>query len=712
MDEHGQEPVEELTLEVPGTVRTQRRRALWAVLGFMGLVAGGLVVSSANDDGGERPGLPVDLASSTREAGAADSVMAWFVYVPGDDLPSLGGEATAYRLSGDVDETQVRALADELGLDAAVVDDGGGGWSVTGEGGLGRLDVHADSGASWSYFGGYADCVTEEGGVVSCYGQGSDCAATDQAAKPCSIAEAGGSGGCDGTPETPCVPTTTVPECGGPAVDCIDDQPVTDDPAVAEPRDTGSDCAHDDCIAPDVAVPAPAVGLEGTTTPPDDVAQVALDVVAASGADVDDASVTGLPGAGEDVSDVWYVMVEPRLDGVPSGLISSIVVSADLQVISGNGFLGQPEAVGDYPLLDTRAAIDRANAQRGAFGGIEPAVGAAEDAVTSTTGGTDAGVTDDRDATVTTVVGSADPCAPLEGSDDGCGGGGTTDCGGDGCVEPTSTIPCKVQADGSEVCEVIECSVGVAVGEERRTNDSVASAQPCDVPSCPQPQPLPPLGSDSAPETTECAPTPTVPVPEPVPAPEALEVVLVDAERSLVLLPSNDGSGDAYLVPAYRFTVADGGTVDLPAVADEALSGPATTETTVPDTTEPAPVPVPEPLPCEVLEEQDPGTETTHTIQTCPTPEDDLLQIGGDGYYVDVDVECAGGSFVLGGRVWVTEDEAVAGWADPGERHEGGTFTLDAEDHGTFVGDAAGTLTAEFRTLGPNEDIFCQPQPR
>ena len=59
-----------------------------------------------------------------------------------------------------------------------------------------------------------------------------------------------------------------------------------------------------------------------------------------------------------------------------------------------------------------------------------------------------------------------------------------------------------------------------------------------------------------------------------------------------------------------------------------------------------------------------------------------------------------------------TDDEEVAGWADPGERHEGGTFTLDAEDHGTFVGDAAGTLVAEFRTLGPAEDIFCTPEPR
>jgi hypothetical protein len=153
-------------------------------------------------------------------------------------------------------------------------------------------------------------------------------------------------------------------------------------------------------------------------------------------------------------------------------------------------------------------------------------------------------------------------------------------------------------------------------------------------------------------------------------------------------------------------------------VSDEALAGPSSTETTVPVTPAPEPAPVPEPQPCEVLEEGD-ASGTTHTIQTCPTPNEDpvILEEGeepvvGVGYYVDVDVECAGGSFALGSGVWVTDDEAVVGWADPSERHEGGTFTLDGEDHGTFVGDAEGTLVADFRKLGPAEDIFCQPQPR
>jgi hypothetical protein len=81
----------------------------------------------------------------------------------------------------------------------------------------------------------------------------------------------------------------------------------------------------------------------------------------------------------------------------------------------------------------------------------------------------------------------------------------------------------------------------------------------------------------------------------------------------------------------------------------------------------------------------------------------------GVGYYVDIDFECRG--FVLGDQVWILDDASSADWEQPGERWEGGIFTLDAKDHGTFVGDAARTKVAGFRTLGPAEDIFCTPRP-
>jgi hypothetical protein len=227
----------------------------------------------------------------------------------------------------------------------------------------------------------------------------------------------------------------------------------------------------------------------------------------------------------------------------------------------------------------------------------------------------------------------------------------------------------------------------------------------CELPTCPQGLP-PEDGSAAAPSTADCAPPPPdpIPMPAPLPAPTPAEVVLVDAEHSLVALPANDGTGDTYLVPGYRFTTEDGGTVDLPAVADSALAGPAPTQTTVPDAVVRAPVPLPAPVPCEVLEEQDPGTETTHTMQTCPTPKEEPRVLSDDeepaigvGYYVDVHVEhCpyvefAGWfwSFVADG----TADPVADGWAMP---TEGGTFTLESDTDATFVGDAAGTKVGHF----------------
>ena len=183
-----------------------------------------------------------------------------------------------------------------------------------------------------------------------------------------------------------------------------------------------------------------------------------------------------------------------------------------------------------------------------------------------------------------------------------------------------------------------------------------------------------------------------------------LEVVLVDAEPALAPLTAVDGSTDVYLVPAYRFTDADGGRVDLPAVADSTLTTPPTTDTSAVDPSEPPVVTVPDTVPCEPLVEDD-GSGTTHTIQPdpeCadsrpgPLPDGEEPQIGV-GYYVDVVVgHCTYVEF--GGWFWSfwAGDGAAnpeSDWATP---TEGGTFTLRSETEADFVGDAAGTKVGRF----------------
>jgi hypothetical protein len=206
-------------------------------------------------------------------------------------------------------------------------------------------------------------------------------------------------------------------------------------------------------------------------------------------------------------------------------------------------------------------------------------------------------------------------------------------------------------------------------------------------------------------------------VPAPAPQDGRIEVVLVDVEPALIVLGAVDGSPDAYLVPAYRFTDVDGGQVDLAAVADSALTTPPTTGTSA-DVPSP-PETVVEPQPCDAPLVEEDASGTTITVPPdigCAAPDPVLLAEGeepalGVGYYVDVDTECE--ALDLGGTVWILDEGDVSGWADPGERHEGGTFTLDSPEHGTFVGDHQGITTATFRRPSGTEQISsCDPVPR
>ena len=58
----------------------------------------------------------------------------------------------------------------------------------------------------------------------------------------------------------------------------------------------------------------------------------------------------------------WQVTVEPRLDGVPTSLFTAVAIGPDGNVESASGQVGDPERVGTYPLLDSAARIERANA--------------------------------------------------------------------------------------------------------------------------------------------------------------------------------------------------------------------------------------------------------------------------------------------------------------------------------------------------------------
>lgn len=666
---------EDIALQPVSVGVRSRRRALWGVLAAIIAVTGAVVVSSGGDGG--PPRLPVALGSSGgREAAtastSADMMLAWVTYIAGDGLPGLGGEAAAYRLTGAVDAGRVRALAASLGLKGDPTHEGRL-WHL--QSGDAVLEVYEESGGGWWY--------SPQAGVVSSGGSTSG----------------GGSAGCDPT-ATECAgsgtgtvgPATTIPgdACAKDGSVCSSPPTPSECPQNAQCATTtivcpaGAACAVPDCPPnADCALPPPTEPVPPADLPSKAEARtIALDLLTATGMDVADAKVTV-----EGPYDAWYVTVEPRLDGVPvTGWVSSVGVGSKGVVMSASGTLGTPERLGSYPLLDTRAAIDRLNKLQGqyggGYGGGPVPMGAPYPAAR------DSGVATADAPMPTTPCSPDDPsCAPLVSS-----------------VGPPTTVTsqCKVQPDGTEVCETTGVdSVPPGGGP---VECLTPSAEPGTDPAIAVPTTTcGPVGicNDTVPSApTDGAETTLAPSPEcqpPVP-PEPVEVTLTKAEPVLTPLPASDGSGDVYLVPGYRFSNVDGVVVDVAAVADDSLAP----TTTVPDTTNSSAVTPPSK--CETLVEGD-GSGTTHTIQTCPQPaEPRRLEPGqtpeiGVGYYVDVNTHC--GMLVFADRWWATDSSTPLPWSTP---TEGGTFTLSSADAGTFVGDAEGTKTAEFTARGPASD--------
>lgn len=246
-------------------------------------------------------------------------------------------------------------------------------------------------------------------------------------------------------------------------------------------------------------------------------------------------------------------------------------------------------------------------------------------------------------------------------------------------VEPPTLEPgpCQHQADGRDLCEPVEPGI-----------------------TCPQAVPAVDASVDD-PATIDC--TPPVPpdagdpggVPLPEPEPPAVQIELLDAEEALLALDATDGSAVLYLVPAYRFTTADGGVVDLPAVADEALVEPTTT----------AP---PSTAPPDTVATTQPTTTTTTVgaVEVVPLAPGETPEIGVP-YYVDVSVlgHCGFISVELAGTWWWADGLELDRWATP---TEGGRLVLVADDEAEFTGDAAETKTATLHPFtGPGDRPLC-----
>ncbi|HEV3227728.1 MAG TPA: hypothetical protein VGZ52_12865 [Acidimicrobiales bacterium] len=217
------------------------------------------------------------LADQGVEPGIAPA--AAVIYKLGPDVPSLGGSARAYNLSGNSDENAVRRLASALGLDGNVARDDTGALVV--RSGDAELTLNPST-SDWGY--------------------------------------------------------------------------ARDGNAVASSPSSSPGCAPGaDCPPPDVATTAPS-------PPPDlpsqnDAKAAAIVMLQHAGIDTTNATVSV-----EDAVTQWIVRVDPTVDGIATeGLSTSVSVGSKGVVDYASGVLGSADPADEYPLIGTRAALDRLN---------------------------------------------------------------------------------------------------------------------------------------------------------------------------------------------------------------------------------------------------------------------------------------------------------------------------------------------------------------
>jgi hypothetical protein len=331
----------EVTPAAAGVPR-RRKRALWGVLAVLSVAVGTVAVRAAQDDPATIP-VTLGAADEAASAPAADLAMRAYVhYVAGPDLPALGGDQVAYRLPGAASAAQVAALAKALGLEGKAVH-ADGTWHL--QDGDRTLDVYEGAGLRWSYGSG----IDGKTGIA-----GSADVSTGSASSP------------------PCV--------GGPAVDCMVEEPATTIP---------------------VDLPTEA-----------EAKAIAFELLDATGMDTEGADVRV-----DGPYDAWSVQVTPTIDGRAANELGAIVNVGPKGVVHfASGIVGDVERVGDVATVDTGEAIERLNQSMGSGAGYAAAL----DATATDTGAAECAATADGRESCTVI--SSVPCA----TDDVASGAPTT----------------------------------------------------------------------------------------------------------------------------------------------------------------------------------------------------------------------------------------------------------------------------------------------
>jgi hypothetical protein len=381
----------------------RQRIVMWVVLAGMLVGAGAIaVVATGNDPALKRlPALALggvgrdEAAMSADSAGGSSKMMApgygGATYEVEGELPKLDGEGPVYELKGEVDAADVAELAKALGIDAKVVDSPSA-WLVASDADH-QLRVDKGPGHSW-YFGQMAACgtptteISPDGAVSSDdkrsmeYVDMPGCPAYDEQPSPEPLpAEECPPDRCESFSET----GTAVGSAGGGTDGSVGSEPNTGAPtpsAVPAPPPSVEECkaraeaGNSGAGAPE-GVCAEFVEPERPADLPSkaEAERIARDLLANVGLNLDGASVRV-----EDGFSMWYVNVDPMVNGLPTfGWPWSVSVGPKGALTGVSGWLDTPDHLDDYPLAGTDVGLERLR-NGGGYGQWMPYPMAARDA--------------------------------------------------------------------------------------------------------------------------------------------------------------------------------------------------------------------------------------------------------------------------------------------------------------------------------------------
>jgi hypothetical protein len=257
--------------------------------------------------------LPAFSSGSSPRAGAALYPQpARVVYRLAGSLAPLAAQAPGYQMTGTTTVAQVTRLATALGVSGPVAADANG-WVVTDP--HHQLSVRRVGGLPWT--------LTGMGGAAVA---GSGCAV----ALPAAISGAG-TGGSSGSP----------PNQGS----------APSNPPSEPPSTLGLPAASSSTPPPTCPSPTTVPGLPSSA----EATRLAADALSRAGLDLTGATLHATGGATE-----WDVTIDPTVGGEP--VIAdpwSLAVGANGAILSGSGYLGSPQKVGDYQLVGLAIGVQR-----------------------------------------------------------------------------------------------------------------------------------------------------------------------------------------------------------------------------------------------------------------------------------------------------------------------------------------------------------------